>query len=250
MLIILCIIFISLTLLIGGNSSAKSLITISLNTLMLLSVIFFIYKGFNPLTVSIPACVLISIIAVFYQNGYDIKTKTAFISILIILAIMLPIVYLWGGMADIQGFTKEQFEITDSNGYSRNIGINMSLLQLSIIIMLVTGTIIDTAVAVSSALYQVYENNRELNRLQLFESGLNIGKDILGTTIQTIFFIFIAEYMNLIIQFMDGYSLYRIINSKSFAQETISIFSTCIGCTAIIPLTAFISSAMFSHTES
>ena len=102
MLIILCIIFISLILLIGGNSSAKSLITISLNTLMLLSVIFFIYKGFNPLTVSIPACVLISIIAVFYQNGYNIKTKTAFISILIILAIMLPIVYLWGGMADIQ----------------------------------------------------------------------------------------------------------------------------------------------------
>ena len=70
MLIILCIIFISLILLVGGNSSAKSLITISLNTLMLLSVIFFIYKGFNPLTVSIPACVLISIIAVFYQNGY------------------------------------------------------------------------------------------------------------------------------------------------------------------------------------
>lgn len=250
MLIALTIIFILLTLVIGGNRSAKGLITLSINSLFLLSVIFFVYKGFNPLLISISACVFICLIAIFYQNGYNIKTKTAFISVIIIIAVLLPVIYFLGGLADIQGFTREQFEITDTNGYSRNIDVNMTLLQISVVIMLATGTIIDTAMAISSALHQVYENNPHLSKQQLFISGLNIGKDILGTTIQTIFFIFVAEYMNLLIQFMDGYSISKIINSKAFVQETVNILSACIGCTAIIPLTALIASFSFVNLKS
>ncbi len=245
MLIALIIIFIALTLIVGGNRSAKSLITLSINSLFLLGIIFAVYKGANPLYVSLLACISVSCISIFYQNGFNHKTQSAFLCVFIIIVLMLPIVYFFGGMSAIQGFPSEQFEITDTNGYSRNIGINMGLLQISVIMMLVTGAIIDTAMAISSALFQIHENNKHLSHVHLFKSGINIGKDILATTIQTIFFIFIAEYINLILQFLDGYSISAIVNSKAFAQETISMLATCISCVAIIPLTAFLSTFMY-----
>lgn len=71
---------------------------------------------------------------------------------------------------------------------------------------------------------------------------MTVGKDILGTTTNTLFFAFIGGYLALIIWFKDlGYSLGEVLNSKVFASEAISIFYTGTGAILIIPITAWLS---------
>ena len=52
----------------------------------------------------------------------------------------------------------------------------------------------------------------------------------------TIFYIYIAEYLTLMIQYVDEYSFSRLINSQSFGAEFISISISGIGCCLVVPV--------------
>lgn len=240
MLIILALVLIALILLVGGDRTAKSLITLGFNALILLCTIFAINVGLNPLASTIISCIIISLITLFYQNEVNIKTKLAFFSVVIVIAILFVLIYRITSMSNIQGFPMDQLSIQDSNGYSRNINKNMMFIQISVILMVFIGAIIDTALAVTSALYEVHLHNPDLSKDKLFQSGIGIGRDILSSTISTLFFIYIAEYLTLFIQFINESTFAQMINSKQFCQEFISISLSGVGCVLIIPIAAIL----------
>lgn len=246
MLLIFAILFVLLVLLIGGDRTAKSLVTLAGNAVLLTATLFAIYLGLNPFYCTVVSCVLITLLTLFYQNEVNVKTKSAFWAVLVVIALLIGFLWALGTKTNTQGFPVGQYEIRESNGYGPNIGINMGLLQIAALLMVLIGAIIDTALAVTSALYEVHTNNPDLRRRELFFSGLSVGRDILGSTINTLFFIFMAEYFMLFLQFMEYYSFTQMINSKEFAQEIISIAVSGIGCILIIPAAAAIGAAYFA----
>lgn len=252
MLITLTLTFIFLVLITGGDRTAKSLISLGFNAFILLCVIFAINLGGNPLICSIIACVIISLITLFYQNEFNIKTKTAFFSVLIVIFLLFIMIFKLVHISGIQGFPINQLAIQDSNGYSRNIGINMFLVQISVILLIFIGAILDTSLAVTSSLYEIALNNKILSTQELFISGISVGCNILSSTINTLFFIYIAEYLTLFIQFVNEYSFIQIINSKEFCQEFISISISGIGCILIIPIASLLGAISYKkhhHTS-
>ena len=103
---------------------------------------------------------------------------------------------------------------------------------------------VDSSIAISSALYEVYVNNKNLSKKELFFSGMNIGKDILCTTTNTLMFAFLGDFMTLLIWFYKGnYSFLDIINAKTFVSEIIRILFSAIGCIIVIPVTAYITAS-------
>ncbi|MEG0919117.1 MAG: YibE/F family protein [Anaerovoracaceae bacterium] len=246
MTVVFLLIFLFLTLLIGRDRTAKSLITLGFNAVILGFTITAINFGANPLVVTAIACTVIATVTLFYQNEINIKTTTAFGCVFAIVLLSGFGIYAITVLGNLQGFPTGQYSISANNGYLAEIGVNMAFLQISVILLMVVGAIIDTSLAVSSALYEVKRNNPDLGSLGLFKSGINIGRDILSSTINTLLFIFLGEYLAMFIQLMDIYSFSEIINSKEFAEEVISIGITGIGCVAIIPLTAFVSSIFYT----
>lgn len=247
MLLIFAIIFILLVLFIGGDRSAKALVTLAGNAILLTAALLLIYIGVNPFLCTISACILITLLTLFYQNEINDKTKAAFWSVLLVLALLIPFLWFLGTKTNTQGFPVGQYEIRESNGYTGSIGINMSLLQISALLMVLIGAVIDTALAVTSALYEVHLNNPRLSRGDLFRSGISVGRDILGSTVNTLFFIFIAEYFTLFLQFMEFYSFAQMVNSKEFVQEIISIAVGGIGCVLIIPAAAGLGAVFYGR---
>ena len=70
---------------------------------------------------------------------------------------------------------------------------------------------------------------------------MNIGKDILCTTNNTLMFAFLGEFMTLLIWFYKGdYSFLEIVNAKTFVSEMIKILFSALGCIIVIPITAYI----------
>lgn len=244
MLIVLGIILIVLILLICGDRGSRSIITTVIQAALLFIAINLIYRGFNPLAVTFLACALISCITMFYQNEADIKSKAAFISVILVILILLPFVYYLADGANAEGFNSEQYEITDSNGYTRNIGISMLYLQMCVMIIALIGTVIDIAIAITSSIYEIRSNGAHLTLNNLTHAAFTSSRSILNTSIHTIFYIYIAEYLTLMIQYVDEYSLLRLINSKSFCQEFISISVSGIGCCLIVPIATIIGSIM------
>lgn len=242
-------IFIAAALAIGGERTAKSLITLGQNAILLLLTIYLIYLGLNPLIVTVAACIIISLITLFYQNEVNAKTKTAFLSVMIVILLVFGLIVYLTVKGNLQGFPLGQYFIREGNGFKANININMTLVQISVVLMTLIGAVVDTALAITSALFEVHTNNKHLNSTELFSSGISIGKDILSSTINTLFFIFVGEYFVLFINFSKFFTFSRLINSKDFTSEVITIAISAIGCILIIPLASFISGKAYAKTQ-
>jgi len=250
MILILLIIFILLAVFTGGDRTAKSIVTLAINALILFVSIGVMYLKVNPMLVATIACILVTLTTIFFQNEYNQKSKAAFISALIVIAIMLTLILFFVDKGHIQGMpVVGQNHIRESNGYEKAIGINMVLVEVAVILMTLVGAVIDMAIAVTSGIYEVVSLNPHLNRKELFGSGMKIGRDILSSTVNTLFFIFVGEYLLMFIVFMVYYSFTSMINSKEFVQGTITILISAAGCVLTIPISAFIASKKFKKKE-
>ncbi len=237
MILILSIIFFILLILIGKYRGFKTFIIFYSNLLLILLYIISMSFGFNAIINAIIICILASMLTLFGLNGVNVKTKASFKSIMIILIIMFLLTFIICRNANIQGFSTESIE--SIGGYSFDLNYNMTDLFIGMYLVCVIGTIIDTSISISSALNEVYLNNKDLNKKELYESGMNIGKDILNTTINTLFFALVTTFIGFMMWHSKA-NIGYIINYKSFAQEIIKLLLCFISSTLIIPITSYI----------
>lgn len=239
MIKLLSIILLILLIIIGGKRGLKTFIIIYLNLLLIFLLIIIVGWGFNPTIPTFIICTIISIIILFFLNGTNKKTISSFISVIILLIIFYFITTIFNNNIYIQGYSEENIEEISYVIY--DTGINMLDLSKCIIIIGLIGNIVDTSIAISSALYEVHINNKKLKLKELFNSGMNIGKDILGTTTNTLFFAYLGSCMTLLIFFQDfQYQPVSIINSKIFATEFTRIILSGIASFLIMPITSLI----------
>jgi uncharacterized membrane protein len=238
----LAAILLFLMILIGGNKGKRSFIAIFLNFGVIFFTIFIMtIPKADPIILTLIASTVISCINLFYINEVNNKTITAFISTIITVVILLFFILIVTESALIQGFGAE--EIDELSVFSLYIGVDFVKIAASVIIMSTIGAITDTAIAISSPMREMFHHHPSISRKELFAFGISIGKDILGTSTNTLFFAFFGGYLALLIWFKDlSYTFEEIVNSKIFSAEIITIFCAGIGVALIIPITAWINS--------
>ena len=94
----------------------------------------------------------------------------------------------------------------------------------------------------------VYVNNKKLNQKELFLSGMNIGRDILATTINTLFFALVSTFIGFMMWHREA-NIEFIINYSSFVQRVFELFIAFIGSILVIPISSFISSKMLLNEK-
>ena len=237
--IILIIILFLLMIYIDKKRGIKLFISLFLNFIILMILFYLISLGINPIITSLIGCFIISYIILYFVNGENVKTKSSLKSIFLVLLILAILIFIMTKLSRIAGFGYESYE--EINMLSYNVRIDFENIAISIILISLIGATTDSSIAISSALYEVYENNKGLSKKELFLSGISIGKDILCTTTNTLLFAFLSEFMTLVIWYYKGnYGLLDIINSKTFSQEFIRILFSAIGCVLVIPITSYI----------
>lgn len=239
MILILSIILFLLLSLVGGKRGIKTFITFYLSIGLIILYIILMNLHINAIFLALIICLLATIICLFLLNGYNLKTKSSFISIIIVLFIIFFLIYLIGINANIEGFSIESL---DSIGaFSYDINYDMTNVFIGMYLVSIIGTVIDTSISISSAMNEVLENNPKINDQELYTSGMHIGSDILSTTINTLYFALISTFIGFAM-WHKGSNIGFIINYKSFTQELIQLLISFIGSILIIPITSYISS--------
>jgi len=239
-LVLLSIILLILMVWIGGKKGVRSFFSLFINFgIVFLTVLFMTDPNVDPIILTIIACAAISCINLFYINEVNSKTITAFISTVITITVLIFFIYLITKKTMIQGFGEE--EIDELSVFSRYLGIDFVKVAAAVIIMSTIGAITDVAISITSPMWEIFNQHPTITRKSLFTSGLTIGKDILGSNTNTLFFAFIGGYLALLIWFKDlSYSFGEIVNSKIFSAEMILILCAGIGIALIIPISAWI----------
>lgn len=236
---ILIIILFLLMLYIDRKRGIKLFLSLIFNFIILMIIFYCIALGWNPIICSLIGCFAVSYIILYYVNEKNEKTTSSLKSIGIVLLILAILIFVSAYYTRIAGFGYESYE--EINMFSYDIKLDYTNIAISMILISLIGATVDSSIAISSALYEVRINNPKLSKKELFQSGMNIGKDILCTTTNTLMFAFLGDFMTLLIWFYMGeYSFLEIINAKTFVAEMVRILFSALGCILVIPITAYI----------
>ncbi len=239
MITILSMILFFLLLITGKSRGTKTFVTFFLSIILIITYIILISLGMNAIILALIVCILASCISLFMLNGYNLKTLSSFISIMIVLVFITILTYSIGKISNIQGFSSDSVETIGAFSYL--INYDMTKVIIGMYLICVIGTIIDTSISVSSSMNEVLENNPKINEKELYKSGMNVGGDILSTTINTLFFAIISSFIGFFMWHRNS-PIENIINHKVFTQTVIELLLSFIASILIIPITSYISS--------
>ena len=243
---VLLIILFILLLSIGKKRGFKTFITFIICMLQVFIYMFLMRTGFNAIIWAFISCIIVSLFSTFFLNGYTKKTIASFISVMIVQLLMFTLIYVISKRAGLGSFGEESLDTV--GGYYFNIKYNMNNVLIGVLLVSVVGTVIDTSISVASAMNEVYENNKYLNDKELYLSGMNVGGDILSTTINTLFFALISSSIGF---FMWHRNMFvgDIVNYKLFVTYVIQLLISFIASILIIPVTAYITSKMLASNK-
>lgn len=250
MILKLVILLFVLMVLVGGNRGLDSFLALVRTVIAFVVNVYLIAWGLPPVVMTFLVCLFFVGTVLYSQNGRNAKMHAAALSVvLVVLVVMItagPV--LW--RAGISGYNEiEQYEEI-SMYLSGDLCISMSAVSLSATVLGLLGAVMDTAVAVTTAVNEVYVNQPALTGGELLRSGLAVGRDILGTTVNTLFFAGLGESIMLAVLFMKNRdTLTSILNSKALFQEVSGLLIGAVGCLLIIPLSSVVMAAFLTISE-
>ncbi len=239
---LLILILFILMYLVGDKRGIKSFFTLCFNFIIFFVMIEFISFNVQPILITVISCILISSVTLFYINGFNIKTMSALISVTIVVLLTILLTYKMGLYANIQGFGSEQLEEISGAALSLDVSLSFPKIVVCVLLIGLLGAIVDVSISISSSMNEIYKQNPAIAKKDLLTSGINIGKDILGTMTNTLLFAYVSGFLTLIIYYVEiKLTLSELLNKKVFVSDVFQILSSGIGIILIIPVTAFIS---------
>ena len=122
--------------------------------------------------------------------------------------------------------------------YNTNLHINMLQITVCMVLLSTLGAVLDTALSITSSLYEVILHKPDMSRREIYHSGLQIGKDIIGTTVNTLFFAYLGDSLLLIflsekceIYGRSNFKFQNVISGSvcdAFQRDCVSV--DCAGC--------------------
>lgn len=236
------LLFFIIVILIGGKTGLKSLVGLILTFLCLFFILIpLLLKGWPTIPTTFAMCAFISLVAFTILGGVHRKTISAYLGTLA--GMVFAMIF---GLA-VQSLTKiDGLRLEDAEPLMqlRYIGATVKIRGLMVagIIISALGAVMDVAMSISSALEEIYAANPMLSSISLFRSGMNIGRDMVGTMTNTLILAFLgSEFTLMIFLFARDLTFYHLFGTAFIALESISGLAASIGMVLAIPLTTLIS---------
>lgn len=232
----LFIVFVFFSVLISGWKGIRSLIAI----LFSLGVIVFfilpqILSGRDPVFVSIIGAFVFLSISQYLVYGWNLKTHSAVVGILVSLIITGSISAFFINFTRLTGFGDENalflVQMTSQN-------INMRGLLLAGMIIGALGVLDDLVISQASAVFELHSSNHELGLKTLYQKAMNIGKDHVAATVNTLVLAYAGASLPMLLLFsISNQDPTMLINISYIAEEIVRTLVGSIGLIASIPIT-------------
>ncbi len=244
------LLFFIVTIVVGGRTGLKSMVGLTITVICLFTILIpLLLKGAPTILTTFISCAYIALVAFTILGGVHRKTISAFLGTVsgafLAMVIGLTVQYI----AKIDGLRLEDAEaLFQLKKVGANINLDIRGLLVASIIISALGAVMDVAMSISSSLEEVHAANPSLSRNDLFRSGMNIGRDMVGTMTNTLILAFLgSEFTLIIFLYSRGLTFYHLFSTAFVSLETISGVSSSIGMILAIPLTALISSTLITR---
>lgn len=233
-------IFIFVLLIVGKKQGLFATVSLAVNIILLSYALdIYIATGFNLLWICGITVVLFTVTSLLLVNGFNEKTYAAIIATLLGTFISLLITYIAMWITSEQGLFYEEMQFL-TRPYK--------LIFLAGLFIGSLGAVMDVAISISSALYELYQKNNDISDEALKASGIDIGKDIMGTMTNILFFAYVSGSMPMLILYLKNASPLGFTLSINLSLELARALAGGIGIVITIPIGLY-TSIYFIHRK-
>lgn len=232
--------FLILLVVIGGLKGLKSVITLTFTIILIAFVMLpLILRGFNPLVVTVGIISVTTTFTLIIISGWNKKTRTAILGTVGGVLVAALAAGLVGSVAMLTGLGDEQARMLAYIPQNRHLDFKGILLAGIIIGAL--GAVMDVSLSIASAMWEIEENKPNITTKKLIKSGMNIGKDIMGSMSNTLILAYVGGSLHLLLLFIAyDITITEILNMDMIASEIVRAVAGSIGLISAIPLTTWI----------
>jgi uncharacterized membrane protein len=233
---LLAAIFCLLVVAIGRMSGGTALLGMAASFLVIVRfVIPGIISGHDPVTISLIGAVVILACTMFLAHGVNAKTATALAGTALSLIVCAALGAVFIDVAHLTGLAEESaatLRVLTAGS------INAEGLLLGAMIIGALGVLDDVAVAQASSVFELNSANPQLGGRQLFGRAMNIGRDHIASTVNTLFLAYAGAALPLLLVLsLQTEPLTILLNREFIATEVVRTLVGSLGIVAAVPVT-------------
>ncbi|MBE6759458.1 MAG: YibE/F family protein [Ruminococcaceae bacterium] len=247
-IIILGVLFVLLLVFLGGTRGLRSLVALLVTCLGLICVMIpMILNGVSPVLASVLACIFSIAATLIIVYGLSVKSLAAGIGSIGGVAVAGVIVLIMNSVMNMTGL------IDDTSMYLAQSVSEMGSLDLTgilfaAIIISVLGGTIDVSVSIASSLEELKLNAPDMDGAQLMRSGIKIGVDIMGASLNTLILSYLGCAIHIVLIFYTYQSpLIMVFNDEMIVCELLRALAGSSALLFTVPITAYVSAMMMNR---
>lgn len=229
--------------LVGGKRGLKAIIGLVLTIVIIYYILVKnIFGGENAIVTAIISAMLIIVGTFIVIGGFNRKILTAAIGTLGGVITAGGVALFFNHLAKMSGACEDAIQLSINMS---TINFNFRDLLFVGIIVSALGACMDVGMSIASSLDEIKMKNPDITWKELFKSGMNIGRDVIGTMTNTLILAYVGNSLTLILLFMAcNMGLTEILNKETIAEQVIAAIAGSIGVVYTVPITSFVYSVL------
>ena len=244
-LIWLSLLFCGLLIYVGKMKGFYSLVSILITCILIFNLLSpMILWGINPIFGALLISLLSTAVTMYLVGGFNRKSTSAVLGCLLSLITAGVLSFITVKVASLNGFVNENSMFL----FSAHPELDFIGLVVATMILATLGAVMDVAMSIASTINEIYTIDNTKSIKELFTSGMNVGRDVIGTMANTLILVYLGGALPLLL-LASNIDLQKFINLNQVVTE---ISSALIGSCAIVicvPLTAIVASRLVRHKQ-
>lgn len=246
-IIAIVVLFVFAVILIGGIKGVKSLLSLIATIVGIFYVLIpGIMAGKNPILLTVLISMASIIITFLIIAGFNRKSYSAMIGTTAGVVVSGVFAMVFGSLMNMTGMCEETGLLAGLSDVAKSFDFRGIL--FSGIIIGALGACMDVGMSIASALQELKLEKPEMTPKGLIKSGMNIGKDMIGTMTNTLILAYTGGALVTILIFAVGdLDIYEVLNKEIITEEIVRAIAGSIGLICTIPLTTFASGLLIGN---
>lgn len=247
-MLMLCGMFLVLLLVIGRLKGLTTIVALGFTGAALFAVyIPAILSGMNVYIITIIITIFIIFASLSLLNGINKKTLCAIVGNIGGILVSGVLAVLVNKVLKITGLVDEGFVYLMADGSSM---FDLRAIVWSCIIIGSLGAIMDVSMSIASAMQELALEMKDRSFGRMVKSGMNIGRDAIGTMTITLVLAYVGSSIASILLFMlNSRNLMILMNFEMIVVEIIQAVIGSIGILMAVPITVFFAGWIFNKTK-
>lgn len=237
-LLILGGLFVLLLLLMGGMKGFNTLLTLALTFLAVFAVFIpAILSGRNIYLWAILTCLYAILTTLVILNGWHRKSWITVLGCFGGVLVAGLLAFVMDRSLMLTGVTSDESLFLAY--LPTDVPIDLRAIIFAAIIIGAMGAIMDVAMSIASALTEIKSKSPDISSRELFQSGLTIGRDIMGTMANTLVLAYVGSALAMVLLLIvSDISLLFLLNREMIVVEILQALVGSFGIFFAIPLTS------------